>query len=338
MLKKNINFPIWSIKVFKTNHNLSKQQIDYEFNQPTITALDVSDVSADFIADPFIISHNSKFYMFFEVLNRLKARGEIGLATSSDGENWGYEKIILREDYHLSYPHVVTFNNEFYMIPESVESNGVYLYKAKNFPYEWEKVRTMVEGYYFDASVFEYDRKWWMLVASPGKLHLYYSDRLDGQWQEHPKSPVIENNHEISRPAGRVILSNDKLFRFTQDNSNYYGKSVKSFEINELSVTNYKEEEQKVILEGSNNENDWRKDGMHHIDQLKISNDEWLIAVDGHTFLQENYIKWKTKRFLRNPIAVSNRVIRRIINKISSKYCLTILLGVENASIMHLGV
>lgn len=339
MLKRKIEVANWSIKVFKTDYFYPKKPNDYEFHEPTLTALDVTDVPAGFIADPFIVSYNSRYFMFFEIYNNSLLRGEIGLATSGDGEKWRYEKVILKEKYHLSYPHVFNYKNQFYMVPESVENNGVFLYKAKNFPYEWERVSTLIEGEYFDATVFQYNGKWWMMAASTGELHLFFSEKLDGKWKEHPKSPLIENDFSISRPAGRVIISGDSIFRFTQDNSTHYGKLVRSFTIKKLSETEYVEEERKVILKGSDKDNDWRKDGMHHIDQIKINKNEWLIAVDGNKLAQENYMKWKMKRLLGNPLSEVNRMFKGYLHKIANKLWTVVFgFGIENPSFIYLGL
>ncbi|MBD3107671.1 hypothetical protein IEO70_04765 [Bacillus sp. AGMB 02131] len=308
MFKKKINFPIWSIKVFKSQLIVDSQPNQQEFIKPTLTAKDVTDIPADFIADPFLIAHESKYFMFFEVMNKIVARGEIGLATSNDGENWKYERIVLKEKCHLSYPYVFKSNNEFFMIPESTEANGVFLYKSKSFPNEWEKVCELIHGYYSDPSIFYYNEKWWMFAGSPGKLHLFFSNKIDSGWAEHPSSPLIKNNNSITRPAGRVIVHDGDIYRFTQDNSLFYGKSVRSFKIKTLSESEYSEEEVEIVLKGSDKQGDWRKDGMHQIDQLKINDNEWLIVVDGHFFHNENLLIWKLKRFLRNPIACTIRV------------------------------
>lgn len=311
-------FPTWSIKVFKSNFITSEQPKNQKFTEPTLTASDVSDVPADFVADPFIVSDNSTFYMFFEVLNKFTARGEIGLATSKDGDEWCYEEIVLKENFHLSYPYVFKYNEQFYMIPESTEANGVFLYKSKKFPDEWEKICEMIPGSYYDSSIFFYNEKWWLLAGSFGKLHLFFSDRVEEGWIEHPKSPLISEDHSITRPAGRVIVNDGSIYRFTQDYHSYYGKSVTSFKITHLSETEYLEEEINVVLQGSNQKGEWRKDGMHHIDQLKINDNEWLIAVDGHLF--QNYRLWRIKRFLKNPIVCSRRLLVRKSDLIVNRF------------------
>ncbi|MEH7309346.1 glucosamine inositolphosphorylceramide transferase family protein, partial [Neobacillus drentensis] len=205
-VNREITLGIWSIKVFNSSKIISKPPNEQSLSTPSLEASDVTDVPAEFIADPFIISCDSKYFMFFEVLDKSSRKGIIGLATSENGEKWSYDRIVLKEKFHLSYPHVFEFNNEFYMIPESCEANSVLLYKSKNFPYEWEKTCEIINGKYVDSSIFHYNNKWWMFSGKCGRLHLFFSEKLEGHWAEHPKSPLISDNYSITRPGGRVIV------------------------------------------------------------------------------------------------------------------------------------
>jgi len=60
---------------------------------PVLTASDVTDREATFVADPFLFHEGSTWYMFFEVLSNLGE--QIGLASSSDGLHWTYQQIVL---------------------------------------------------------------------------------------------------------------------------------------------------------------------------------------------------------------------------------------------------
>lgn len=293
LLKKKITVGIWSIKVFSSDFPLSKPFSEKGLEIPTLQAKDVTDVSAEFIADPFIMFRDSLFYMFFEVFDKATNKGIIGLATSKDGVKWMYDRIVLKESYHLSYPHVFTHNDTVYMMPESMEAEGVLLYKAKNFPYEWDVVHTVLSGQYVDSSIFYYDNKWWLFAGQNGKLHLFHSKDLHGEWIEHLKSPLISNNYSITRPAGRVIIDKGIIYRYTQDGNPNYGSAVRVFKIKNLTEHDYEEEELNTVLRGTQRESDWKKDGMHSVDQLKISNEQWLIAVDGHRLVNRNYFLWK---------------------------------------------
>ena len=65
---------------------------------PVLTRNDVTDIDATIVADPFLIYEDSTFYLFFEALDSYTAQGDIGLATSKDGVQWSYEKIVCSSD------------------------------------------------------------------------------------------------------------------------------------------------------------------------------------------------------------------------------------------------
>src|SRR5262249_25037805 len=144
-------------------------------------------------------------------------RGVIGLATSRDGRKWTYQKVVLAEPFHLSYPYVFQWQNDYYMVPESYQAGAVRLYRARNFPYEWLHVADLLTGPYFaDASPFRYAGAWWLFAdTSDGQKHdtlrLYHADDLFGPWVEHLQSPIIAGNPQIARPAGRVLVTYVKV-------------------------------------------------------------------------------------------------------------------------------
>ncbi|WNS81214.1 hypothetical protein RRU94_10410 [Domibacillus sp. DTU_2020_1001157_1_SI_ALB_TIR_016] len=292
---------IWSIHVSKTDVPITRLDQAADFQTPALTPEDVTDVPAVFVADPFLMQDENGYCLFFEVMNGETERGEIGLATSEDGETWVYDRIVLKEDVHLSYPHVIKQGDDYYMIPESVEAEGIYLYKAASFPHEWQQVKKLVSGDYTDASLFQYNHKWWMYAAGLDNktLYLFWADELEGEWRPHPKSPLIKNDKSNSRPAGRVVIEDGRIYRYAQDDGPYYGHSIKGFEVTHLSEAGYEEKEIGVLLKGSGIEGDWRQDGMHHIDHLKLAGGGWLAAVDGHRFNHQNYILWKVKSMFR---------------------------------------
>lgn len=297
LLRQGMIVSTWSIAVFSTDGIVSAAPPKKKILQPTLHASDVTDAPAEFVADPFIIQYQTEFYLFFEVLNKASGRGEIGVASSTDGHKWNYHKLVLREKYHLSYPQVFIYRNEFYMLPETAEANGVILYKARNFPFEWEVELELFKGRYLDPSIVNFNDKWWIFAGTgEGNFHLFYSDHLEGPWIEHHQSPLISNNMRISRPGGRLIVSDGYVYRYTQADYPHYGDSVRLFKVNKLTEHEYDEEEVSLILSGSKQENDWRKDGMHHIDQLNMKDNKWLVAVDGHSFKKVNYLAWKFDR------------------------------------------
>lgn len=271
-----------SIGIYLSESNEPLNFSGGQINNPVLTKYDISDTKADFIADPFLIYENSTFYMFFEVFNSITTKGQIGLAESNDGINWSYKQIVLNEPFHLAYPCVFKYNNDYYMIPDTGEIRSVRLYKANNFPYNWSYEKTIIDGWYLvDSTIFYYNGIWWLFTQSfiDSSLHLFFSDSPLDIWTEHSQSPVISQDQNISRPGGNVIIYNNQIYRYTQDNYLSYGIQVWVFEITTLTRDDYKEKRvgNTPILKGFNN---WNKLGMHHISICRID-DKWIAAVDG---------------------------------------------------------
>ena len=272
---------MWSIGIYKGSTPYSLSSVS-EF--PVLTRESVTDVSAKFVADPFMI----RGHMFFEVLTDTD-KGEIGLATSSNGFEWKYEQIVLREDFHLSYPYVFEWQNTYYMMPETLDANAACLYRADEFPFRWSRAAKLIDGPCADPSIVRFHDLWWLFLCPfpfrHDTLRLYFAEELTGPWREHPKSPIIKSDKCRARPAGRFLTLNDQVIRFAQDCVPRYGSRVRAFDILELTTTKYVEVENTAspILQPGAFE--WNAGGMHHVDAQQQPDGTWLACVDGQTSL-----------------------------------------------------
>jgi len=282
----------FSITTYRGSHPWSVAPIRGRRAQ-VLTRRHVTDVPAAFVADPFLHRTDEGWFMFFEVLRADTWRGEIAVASSPDGLRWTYRGIVLREPFHLSYPHVFAWDGEVYMIPETFEANAVRLYRAVSFPFGWELHSELLAGYPFaDASPFLHDGSWWMFAETSPKvdlpegaaaqdtLRLYGAAELFGPWTEHPASPIVESDARLARPAGRVVKADERLIRFAQDGASVYGLQVRAIEVEELTPTTYRERlvtEDPILGPGDSR---WNRGGMHHIDAHQVDG-EWFAAVDG---------------------------------------------------------
>jgi hypothetical protein len=252
-----------------------------------LTRDDVTDVPAHFVADPFMIPAGDRWYLFFEVMNGRSRKGEIGLAVSHDAMQWRYDSIVLRESFHMSYPHVIEWAGEHYMIPETSRVDAVRLYRARRFPYDWQCASVLKTGSHLsDASVFRVDDRWWMFVGTGGAprfdvLRLYHAPDLTGPWEEHRRSPIVTGDSRIARPAGRVVTDGGRIIRFAQDVYPTYGTAVRAFQVTRLSVDAYEEQPigAQPMLEGTGA--GWNADGMHHVDAHARPDGGWIACVDG---------------------------------------------------------
>ncbi len=280
----NPNIDLWSIGIYEgtTPFKLSDP---INISNPVLTGKDVTDIDASFVADPFMIVDNNKSFLFFEAMNMNTGKGEIGYAESENLKDWEYKKIVIDEPFHLSYPYVFKYDDNYYLVPESSADLSVRLYKAIAFPDKWEYIGNLLSGHrYSDPSLVRYNNKWWLFVTPgiPGNdiLNIYYSDSLLGEWKPHKLNPIIKFNSKIARGGGRIINMGDKIYRFTQDDSKGYGTQVFAFEITKLTESTYSEHivSEEPIVKKSNK--GWNATGMHHVDNHYIDN-KWVASVDG---------------------------------------------------------
>lgn len=274
--------PNWAIGIYVGTTPYEFSPHPSTGNAPVLTANDVADVEARFVADPFLLFHDDVWYMFFEVLNRSTDQGDIGLASSREGTDWKYHRIVLDEDFHLSYPYVFAHEGEFFMVPESREVESIRLYKATDFPGEWAFQSELLIGDFADPSLLFHEGLWWLFVLQGyDTLTLHYAEELTGPWTQHPESPLIEDDRSTSRPGGRLIVHDGGIIRYAQQGVPTYGRKVRAFRIVELSKERYREHEiaqSPVLVPG---ESGWNADGMHHIDPSRVSEQSWLACVDG---------------------------------------------------------
>ena len=279
----------WSIGIYAGKSPLEIGPEDRA--NPVLTATDVSDAVAEFVADPFLIRNGESWFMFFEVLNTATWQGDIAVASSPDLDTWKYEKLVLDEDFHLSFPRIVETDGAHYMVPETGAANELRLYRATSFPFDWEFVQTLLTGHHADPVIFRRGGRWWLYsTTSPANdvLRLYTSGTLTGTWIEHPKSPIVYLDGSRARPAGSVLQTQDRLIRFAQDDSRGYGMRVRAFEVVTLTPEEYEERELDWSALSGTGEG-WNAGGMHHIDLHELPDGTWVAAVDG----------WQTSRRFR---------------------------------------
>jgi len=293
--KANIDIPffgysgpsegIWSIGIYDLEIGDRTLTAIARQNNPVLTASDVNDMPTRFVADPFLLREEGQFLLFFEILGA--DHGVIGLATSPDGDAWTYRGVVLKEPFHLSYPNVFKWRGDYYLVPESLAANNVRLYKASRFPDAWQLVKPIIEDRALvDSTIFVHQDTLWLFSSSPDNqnLYLFYADRPEGPWHEHPESPIVRNNSRDARLAGNILDTGKRIIRFAQDSQAYgeqYGKAVRGFEITTLTRDAYNEHplEGNPILAGSGK--GWNSEGMHQLSPVPLKNGRWIAAVDG---------------------------------------------------------
>lgn len=274
----------WTIGIYRSDSPFHFNGLQGWIN-PLFKAEDVTDVAAKFVADPFLVKEAKTWYLFFEVYNSDTQQGDLAVATSKDTWIWHYEKVILDEPFHLSYPYVFKSDGDYYLIPESFEDNSIRLYKADQFPTHWSYVKTLVKGRdYVDNSIIYYRGKWWLFssVTSNDTLYLHYANSLTGPWKEHPQSPIVRQDVHKARPSGRLLVYENKLYRFTMDVNPPVGThQVMAYEVTEITPDSYSErlaQEAPVVMPSGSG---WNSQAMHQLDPVQVDSDSWIASVDG---------------------------------------------------------
>ena len=284
----------WSIGIMGGAHPLEIG--DHErVRNPVLTSRHVTDVDADFVADPFLVHDERGWAMFFEVMNRSTGLGEIGLARSKNGLRWRYDRIVLREPFHLSYPFVFGWRGRHFMVPECCRSGTIRLYEALNYPDGWVHRATLVEGEYVDPTPFVWNDHWYMMAKERAShtLRLFEAGDLCGPWSEHPRSPLLVDDLNHTRPGGNVTVSGGRLYRFAQDYEPRYGSKVWAMEITDLTPDCYEERPagSRPVLAAGMSGRSWNSQGMHQLSPIQVGEGRWIAAVDGNGYHYS--LSWK---------------------------------------------
>jgi hypothetical protein len=212
-----------------------------------------------FWADPHVVAESGHLHIFFEDASCATGKGHIAVMTIGPDGSMGDVLPVLQRDYHLSYPFVFRWRDEYYMIPESAENGTVELYRCTRMPDRWEFAHNLMEGVHaYDATLVEHAGRWWLfanVAERPGsstwdELCIFHSDSpVSRDWAPHPANPVVSDVRR-SRPAGRFFRLGPKLIRPSQDSSGRYGRALVWNEVIELNERRYRERAVRVIDPG----------------------------------------------------------------------------------------
>ncbi len=207
-----------------------------------------------YLADPFIVPHKSKLWLFVEDYRVASSKGVLSVCElRPDGAPAGDLQVCLEKRWHLSYPHVFEHDGAMFMVPESNRGNRLELYRAVDFPTLWELEKVLFEGNTVDTTLWFQDGTWFFfttLVEPRGRgltLLIFCSASLTGEWTLHPASPISRDVRN-ARAAGAIFRHGGKLLRPTQDNSVRYGYSFTFNEITKLNPREYEERPLTTVL------------------------------------------------------------------------------------------
>ncbi len=178
------------------------------------------------LADPLLFTDEKNTYLFVEAFDKKEKKGKIGVF-KFDGISFTDFKIVLEEPYHLSYPYVFEWNDNFFMIPESSQNNSIDLFMSKDFPYRWEKKCRLLSGNFVDTSLYYVKEDKFNFIT----YDMNKNELVEGILNMNNKELSIKSRREDSqyllRPGGNFFYFENKLCHAVQNNQFFYGQNLR---------------------------------------------------------------------------------------------------------------
>ena len=200
-----------------------------------------------FLADPFVVKYKKENYVFVEEYNFKNKKGVISVYKISKNNSQRIG-LALEENFHLSFPYIFEYENNYYMLPETSDLNEIRIYKCEEFPLKWKYEKTIMKNKKStDSIIFNLNNFWWLMTTfsntghgNESELQIFYSEKgpLTNEWISFKKNPVIIDP-SLGRNGG-ILSYNKKLFRVAQSfGFNTYGEKVNIQEIKKLDPDNF---------------------------------------------------------------------------------------------------
>ena len=189
-----------------------------------------------FLADPF--PHPESGWLV-EAMNSTTSRGEIFRATEN-----GLRRISGRAG-HLSYPAPIALDRGFYVVPEMSDWSAASAYPlSENGLSDPFELRIPDRPRLLDPTPFRHGDAVFLFgnVTSEGAsvLRLWVADTLDGEFAEHPASPILISPNG-ARMAGTPTMIDGRLIRVGQDLRGGYGDGIALFDVTRIDRNHYAE-------------------------------------------------------------------------------------------------
>ena len=251
------------------------------------------------MADPLLFNWNNKDWLFVELFDKATHRGSIALIDPDSPTGRKTPKNIINETYHMSFPMVFEWEDEYYMIPETSENHSINLYKAKSMPDKWGLIKSFpTDGLVVDSVIIEKKSNQITILASEtnpnNELQVRFVKYVISKANDdftctiEPPEQVFNLNE---RNGGYPLSIDNQMYLVTQSSSDIdYGINVSLSEFSGAKLTN------KQILNKTNIQ----------INGLSVEN---IIGI--HTYSRGNTYEVIDVRYLRfDPLLNIRRVLR----------------------------
>lgn len=203
-------------------YRVSNQHWPFAYETPFIP---ITNNKHYWYADPLLFEKDGKVFLFCEAFNRKDQKGELAVMEFVNGK-WTAPQIIISNNYHMSYPCVFEYHNNYYMIPESAEGGALEMYVSDSFPYVWRKDCNLIkEADLADPTVFCVNDNLFVYTWDE-RTFIGRIFKLNMEQRECIEVYSKQFQSNSGRPAGYLFKSDDLLLRPSQDSVGMYGKSI----------------------------------------------------------------------------------------------------------------
>ncbi len=205
-----------------------------------------------FFADPFLLSvEPDRIEVLVEEFLYNEKIGKITKLIIGPDFELEERQIVHQKAYHQSYPFVLKNPGATFVVPESSKSKSTFIYKYDKHSNSLIDEQVLMDEPLLDSTLVYRDNLWWLFAhkahnGSKEYLYIYFAPHLNAPFTEHPLNPIPGNNL-TSRPAGKFIDHEDKLYRISQISRKNYGEGIMVSEVEVLNTHNYVETKLKEI-------------------------------------------------------------------------------------------
>lgn len=224
----------------------------YDAPQPTSSAIIAGseltlfrDDGKRYFGDPFGFTHEGADWVFVEELPFATGKGIISAARLEPDGTMATPRPVLELPCHLSYPQILTFDGQIWMMPESSANRTIEIHRAVAFPGRWERHATLIEGSFHDATMFAHGGAWWITAAEADwqastwdTLAVFRAAHPLGPWHRVGHGAVLTDVRS-ARPAGTPFVVDGRLVRPAQDCTGGYGSALTLAEVTRLDATGF---------------------------------------------------------------------------------------------------
>ena len=276
---------MWNVGLVKTPVHSFLQPIAQRINPEWLPTASRSMYNAD----AYGFEQDGKINMLVETYNYREQRGKISAICIETATLKALPpKTVLDTGYHLAYPFIFRYEDDWYCMPETADNMRLEIYSYNPEAPSLTFITTLLTGISaVDATLYNHNGYWWLFFTKKGstntQLQIWYSDKIFGIYRPHANNPV-KTDIRSARPAGPLFEYEDALYRPAQDCSRTYGGRVNINRVTELSPTAFIEE---IVSQVAPFEHHKWKTGIH---TLCAAGNFTIIDGKRHTFVMSSFL------------------------------------------------